>query len=143
MKFGIYALPDSNLDFRKMDGEWTALKSIATGNARKQWEYYSTEKGRPVNAEYIETHKHRQCQTYCRSVAKMFFGVPDDVELYGEDTKSIQSFDQKAYVASYNRANYDRVDLKIPKGKKSEWKAKAKAAGLSLTEWIVQKVERD
>lgn len=50
-------------------------------------------------------------------------------------------FDQSAYIADYNRKNYDRVELKLPRGLKAKWQGEAKAEGLSLTEYIVQKVE--
>lgn len=39
----------------------------------------------------------------------------------------------------FNRNNYDRILLAIPKGLKAEWQAKAKAEGLSLTNWIIKK----
>ena len=52
-----------------------------------------------------------------------------------------KKFDQNAYKAEFNKANYDRIELKIPKGKKADWTAKAKAAGMSLTEYIMKKVE--
>jgi len=54
---------------------------------------------------------------------------------------SEKKFNSTAYKAEFNKANYDRVELKIPKGKKAEWKAKAKAEGLSLTEWITKQIE--
>lgn len=54
-----------------------------------------------------------------------------------------KKFDQTAYIRSYNEKTYDRVELKIPKGKKAEWKAKAQADGMSLTEWITSKVEKE
>lgn len=64
------------------------------------------------------------------------FNIPlyDDIE--------VTEFDQNAYKAEFNKANYDRIELKIPKGKKAEWKAKAKAEGLSLTEWITKQIEK-
>ena len=57
------------------------------------------------------------------------------------NAKSIQKYDKVAYNAEYNKKNYDRIEMKIPKGKKAEWQAKAKAAGLSLTEFILKKIE--
>ena len=55
---------------------------------------------------------------------------------------SEKKFNQNAYIREYNEKTYDRIELKIPKGKKAEWKAKAKAEGLSLTEWITKQVEK-
>ena len=53
-----------------------------------------------------------------------------------------KKFDQNAYKAEFNKTNYDRIELKVSKGKKAEWKAKAKAEGLSLTEWITKQIEK-
>lgn len=50
-------------------------------------------------------------------------------------------YDKITYNTAYNKKNYDRIELKIPKGKKAEWQAKAKAAGMSLTEFISKKIE--
>lgn len=55
---------------------------------------------------------------------------------------SEKKFNQSEYIANYNKENYDRIELKIPKGKKAEWKTKAKAEGLSLTEWITKQIEK-
>ena len=52
-----------------------------------------------------------------------------------------KKFDQSAYIADYNRKNYDRVELKLPRGMKAKWQEAAKAEGLSLTEYITQRVE--
>ena len=41
----------------------------------------------------------------------------------------------------YNDANYDRVSLVVPKGKKDEYKARAEAAGKSLNQYIIDKLE--
>lgn len=144
MTIGLYVIPTSDMIFRKLDGEWDALKShTPTNDHRKVWKYYSTEKGKPIDGNYIETHENRQCLTYCRSVAKVLYGVPDNVQLYGEDTQSIQKFDQKSYIAGYNKANYDRIELKVPKGLKEKWKSKAEESDMSLTEWILVCAEKE
>jgi hypothetical protein len=64
------------------------------------------------------------------------FGIPlyDDIE--------VVKFSQTVYKAEFNKANYDRIELRIPKGKKAEWTAKAKAEGMSLTAWITKQVEK-
>lgn len=49
------------------------------------------------------------------------------------------NFDQAAYTAAYNKANYARIELKIPKDVKARWELQAKAAGMSLTAWISEK----
>lgn len=51
-----------------------------------------------------------------------------------------KKFNQAAYTAAYHKEHYDRIEMKIPKGLKAEWQAKAKAEGLSLTEWIMKKI---
>lgn len=47
----------------------------------------------------------------------------------------------------YNAANYDRLYPYVPKGRKAVYEAAAKAAGMSLNEFITaaldEKVERD
>jgi len=53
-----------------------------------------------------------------------------------------KKFNQAAYTAEYNKENYARIELKIPKDKKSEWTAKARAEGLSLTAWITKQIEK-
>lgn len=64
------------------------------------------------------------------------FGIPlyDDIE--------VTEFDQNAYIREYNEKTYARIELKIPKDKKADWTAKAKAEGLSLTAWITKQVEK-
>ena len=42
----------------------------------------------------------------------------------------------KRAVAKYNTANYDRVELRLPKGKKEGIKAHAEAQGESLNAFI-------
>jgi hypothetical protein len=64
------------------------------------------------------------------------FGIPlyDDIE--------VVEFNQNEYIANYNKENYARIELKIPKDKKAEWTAKARAEGLSLTAWITKQIEK-
>lgn len=47
-----------------------------------------------------------------------------------------EKFDQIKYINQYNKENYDRIYLMVPKGKKEAIKAKAKAAGKSINEYI-------
>ena len=53
-----------------------------------------------------------------------------------------KEFDQIKYIAEYNKKNYDRLTLMVPKGLKDQWKEQAKAEGMSLTAWIIKKTER-
>ena len=41
----------------------------------------------------------------------------------------------------YNDANYDRISLSVPKGKKDEYKQLADEAGKSLNQFIIDCVE--
>lgn len=50
-------------------------------------------------------------------------------------------FDPVKYANNYIKQSYDRINLTIPKGKKSEWNEKAKSAGLSLNAYITQAVD--
>ena len=45
-------------------------------------------------------------------------------------------FDQSKYSADYNRQNYDRFTLCLPKGYKSRIKDLAAIKGQSMTQWI-------
>lgn len=47
-----------------------------------------------------------------------------------------EKFDQIAYQDSYNKENYDRIYLRVPKGQKEIIRAVAKAAGKSVNEYI-------
>lgn len=88
--FGLYTIPSSNLIFRKMDGVWEALFCFTRiGSSADVWKYYSTQKGKPVDKDFIESHEGLQCLTYQRSVARFLYGVPQDVELYPDPDFSI------------------------------------------------------
>ena len=47
-----------------------------------------------------------------------------------------EKFNQNEYIAAYNKANYSRIEMKVPKELKENWEHKAEAAGMSLTAWI-------
>lgn len=49
---------------------------------------------------------------------------------------AIRSDAQRRAVAKYNAANYDRIELRVKKGKKSEIKAFAESRGQALNEFI-------
>lgn len=50
-------------------------------------------------------------------------------------------FNQIAYQNEYNKMNYDRIEIKVPKGKKVVIKEAAKAAGQSVNEFINQAID--
>ena len=47
-----------------------------------------------------------------------------------------KKFDPTKYKNDFNKQNYDRINLMIPKGKKDELKELAKEAGISVNEYI-------
>lgn len=51
-----------------------------------------------------------------------------------------KKFNRIDYVNDYTRQNYDRFSLTAPKGRKDEIKKAAKAAGMSLNEYILAAV---
>lgn len=49
-------------------------------------------------------------------------------------------FNQIAYQNEYNKMNYDRIEIKVPKGKKAVIKEAAREAGQSVNEFINQAI---
>ena len=56
-------------------------------------------------------------------------------------------FNQIANQNEFNKRNYDRIEIKVPKGRKAVIKAAATAAGQSVNEFIAkaidERMERD
>lgn len=52
------------------------------------------------------------------------------------------AFDENEYKARYQRENYDRVVILIPKGKKADIKERAEELGISVSELIVRALEK-
>ena len=56
-------------------------------------------------------------------------------------------FNQIAYQNEFNKRNYDRIEIKVPKGRKAVIQAAATAAGQSVNEFITkaidERMERD
>lgn len=56
-------------------------------------------------------------------------------------------FNQIAYQNEFNKRNYDRIEIKVPKGRKAVIKAAATEAGQSVNEFIAkaidERMERD
>lgn len=56
-------------------------------------------------------------------------------------------FNQIAYQTEFNKRNYDRIEIKVPKGRKAVIVAAATAAGQSVNEFIAkaidERMERD
>lgn len=58
-------------------------------------------------------------------------------------SKDGKEFNQIAYQNDYKREKYDRMELLLPKGRKEILKKKAKAAGVSMSEYINSLLEKD
>lgn len=52
-----------------------------------------------------------------------------------------EKFDPAAYIAAYNKENYSRIEMKVPKELKARWELQAKTEGVSLTAPIKKKME--
>ena len=52
-----------------------------------------------------------------------------------------EDFNQIKYQNEFNKANYDRVEVNMPKGKKAIVKEAAAAAGQSISEYINQAID--
>lgn len=52
------------------------------------------------------------------------------------------AFDENEYKARYQRENYDRIVILIPKGKKVDIKERAEELGISVSELIVRALEK-
>lgn len=84
MKIGIYHHPSTTHNIRCVDGKFDLLPNEHFGSPDKAWEFYSSHPGIPCDQAAILS-KLRSCGslgTYCRSIAKTLYGIPDDVELY-------------------------------------------------------------
>ncbi len=58
-------------------------------------------------------------------------------------SKDGKEFNQIAYQNDYKREKYDRMELLLPKGRKEILKKKAKAAGVSMSEYINNLLEKE
>lgn len=52
-----------------------------------------------------------------------------------------RKFDATVYLANYTKEHYDKITIIAPKGKKPELQAKAKARGLSTTQYILMAID--
>lgn len=55
---------------------------------------------------------------------------------------AIKSDAQRRAVAKYNAANYDRIEIKVPKGEKEQISSAAAAAGQSVNAFINQAIRQ-
>lgn len=52
-----------------------------------------------------------------------------------------EEFNQIKYQHEYNKKNYDRIEITVPKGRKAVIKEAAQAAGQSVNEFITQAID--
>lgn len=52
-----------------------------------------------------------------------------------------EEFNQIKYQHEYNKKNYDRIEITVPKGRKAVIKEVAQAAGQSVNEFINQAID--
>ena len=50
---------------------------------------------------------------------------------------------QAEHAARYIREKVDEIKVRVPKGKKEEYKARAERAGKSLNQYIIDCIEKD
>jgi hypothetical protein len=88
MKFAIYAIPTSTLEIRCVDGRFDYINpgsySEYTPGTAAHWQAILNAPGIKANRTDVLA-KLRNCGTlctYCRAIAKTFYSVPDNVELY-------------------------------------------------------------
>ena len=82
MKIGLYVIPQTSLTYRCIDGQWTALTLRHMDTPAKTWEYVSTAQGQPCDGKAVSANEHLELLTTSRPMARLIYGVPDDVELY-------------------------------------------------------------
>lgn len=54
--------------------------------------------------------------------------------------KVTKEFNQIKYQQEYNKTHYDRLEISIPKGQKAIVQEKAKIAGQSMKEYVMQAI---
>lgn len=84
MKFGLYTHPSTNKIIRCIDGSFTIINDVEWTTRNAVWQHYLNAPGTPLNPDVIipKLQNSGTLLTYCRSVAKTMYGVPDDVGLY-------------------------------------------------------------
>lgn len=83
MKFGLYATPDCNILARCIDGKFDRIQ---LPNPRYGWDFQSIldAPGKACSQEIIKSKLRQQGSllTPSRTIAKITYNIPDDVELY-------------------------------------------------------------
>lgn len=85
MKFGIYVLPSTTLLVRCIDGVFTMVNDPQLmHNSGDKWQAIINAPGTVVSPKHIipKLRNGGTLHTYTRPIAKAYYRVPDDVELY-------------------------------------------------------------
>lgn len=85
MKIGLYTHPSTSLIIRCIDGRFDLIHLVAKNSPAATWEAVLNAPARSCDQATTRSKvgsSHTGHLTYCRSVAKTMYGIPDDVELY-------------------------------------------------------------
>lgn len=138
MKFAMYQTPDTNLQIRCIDGEFTCVNPGSYSRfipaTPAHWSAILNAPGIPATAEVIEKLRiSGSLCTYTRSIAKMFYSVPDDVELYERGDFGIEAEDG---------AKTERLNIRVTPRMKAQLQAKAKAEKRTVSNYIETLIEK-
>lgn len=62
------------------------------------------------------------------------------IAMHGEVIE-LDRYNNTKYINDFKKANYDRINLEIPKGRREKWRERAKNEGKSLNNFISEVVE--
>lgn len=88
MKFGLYLIPTTNLEIRCIDGRFEYIHPSSYSNCPAghpdRWRAVLDAPGTvaPQRDVLAKLAACGRLATWSRAIARLFYGVPDDVELY-------------------------------------------------------------
>ena len=96
MKFAVYVLPSTDMHIRCIDGEFCMIDPNSVPFCEtyaEKWAAIQSTPGTPVSPDVIIPllQNGGYLLAHTRSMAKMFYGLPDDVELYAYGAFGIQT----------------------------------------------------
>ena len=96
MKFAVYVLPSTDMHIRCIDGEFCMIDPNSIPFCEKyaeKWAAILSASGTPVSPDVIIPllQNGGYLLAHSRAMAKMFYGLPDDVELYAYGDFGIQT----------------------------------------------------
>lgn len=151
MKFGLYNFANPNADphdrrmIRCVDGHFDMIlvpEWQQGGEARFQ-QILNAPPCRPVRQDDIIARlaNNGVLHTYSRVIAKMFYGVPDDVELYVYGDFGVGA-DMLAY-QQQKAAKTERIHLRISPSLKQQLQIKADTEGRTISNYIENLIRKD